>query len=138
MGNIFTLVTVAVWYTLVVIGDWMLFRKAGKPGWHSLIPFLNMIDEFDLCWNGAVGFFYALLTFVATTLGNLAQANPIFLPGAGLCLLPLAIMRWIESRKLAASFDKGLGFTFILFFFGGLGRMILGLSSAEYVGKNPR
>ena len=30
MGNIFTLVTGAVWYTLVVIGDWMLFRKAGN------------------------------------------------------------------------------------------------------------
>ena len=27
---------------LLVIGRWRLFRKAGKPGWHSIIPILSM------------------------------------------------------------------------------------------------
>ena len=33
---------------LLVIGRWRLFRKAGKPGWHSIIPILSMYQEYRL------------------------------------------------------------------------------------------
>ena len=31
---------------------WKLFKKAGKKGWHSLIPFLNIYDMFDIAYPG--------------------------------------------------------------------------------------
>ena len=40
-----------VWYVLQVIAYWKIFSKAGKPGWHSLIPILNNWDEIDLSWS---------------------------------------------------------------------------------------
>ena len=30
------------------IGDWIIFIKAGKPGWHSIITILHMYDEYDI------------------------------------------------------------------------------------------
>ena len=43
------------WYVLQVIGDWKLFKKAGKKGWHSIMPILNIYDEYELCWKGSKG-----------------------------------------------------------------------------------
>ena len=40
---------------LLVIGRWRLFRKAGKPGWHSIIPILSMYQEYAISWKGWVG-----------------------------------------------------------------------------------
>ena len=33
---------------LYIISLWKLFSKVGKPGWHSIIPFLNMYDLFEI------------------------------------------------------------------------------------------
>ena len=51
-----------VYYVLQVIGDWMLFKKAGKKGWHSVIPILNVYDEYDICWKGSRGILFLILT----------------------------------------------------------------------------
>ena len=40
---------------VLVIGRWGLFRKAGKKGWHSLIPLLNAYDEYSMVWKGWIG-----------------------------------------------------------------------------------
>ena len=45
----------AVWYILQVIAYWKIFEKAGKPGWHSIIPVLNTYDQYDISWNGFIG-----------------------------------------------------------------------------------
>ena len=46
------------------------------------------------------------------------------------------ILHWIESQKLARSFGKGFLYGLFLFFFDRFARVILGLSSARYVGKH--
>ena len=40
---------------VLTIGRWGLLRKAGKPGWHSLIPLLSSYQEYAICWNGWFG-----------------------------------------------------------------------------------
>ena len=55
---------------------------------------------------------------------------------AGVAGLVVLLLHWIESQKLARSFGKGFGSGLLLFFFGRLARVVLGLSSAEYVGKH--
>ena len=44
IANIISLVLLVI----AVVGAWKVFVKAGIPGWHSLIPFLNTYDLFTV------------------------------------------------------------------------------------------
>ena len=120
---------------LAVVGRWLLFRKAGKPGWHSIIPILNAYDEYDVCWKGGKVFLAALLVGVAAGCVTAGQDNPVLMRVAAVAVIWVITIHWKQSMKLAASFGKGGGTGFLLFLFGKLSRVILGLSGAEYVGK---
>ena len=122
-----------VWYVLQVIGDWMLFKKAGKKGWHSIVPILNIYDEYDLCWKGSKGIFFLFLN-VILGVGLAVQEMPFLIAAliAGIWALLLQIR---QSFKLSKAFGHGGGFGFFLLFFDRLGRVILGLGKSQYVGK---
>ena len=120
----------ALWLILGIVGDWMLFRKAGRLGILSLIPGVNMMVEFSICWSGLIGLIYFFLLGGVNYFYGAEQAAP-----AGVAGLLAALIHWIESQKLARSFGKGFGSGLLLFLFGRLARVILGLSSAQYVGK---
>ena len=127
----FALIGLAAWLILGIVGDWMLFRKAGRPGILSLIPGVNMIVEYSICWSGIVGLIYLLLMGGSNYFYGAEQAAP-----AGVAGVLAMIVHWIESQKLSRSFGKGFGYGVFLFFFDRIGRVVLGLSSAEYVGKD--
>ena len=123
-----------VWYILAAIGDWMLFKKAGKKGWHSIVPILNIYDEYDICWKGSKGIFYLFLNLVMGV-GIAVQEAPFLIAAliAGVWALTLLIR---QSFKLSRSFGHGAGFGIFLLLFDRLGRIILGLGKSKYVGKN--
>ena len=125
------MIGVIVWLVLGIIGDWMLFRKAGRPGILSLIPGVNLLVEYSICWSGFVGLLFVLLLGAGS---YFAQSDAM--PLAGILGLLTVIIHWVESRKLAKSFGKGFLYGLFLFFFGRLARVILGLSSATYKGKH--
>ncbi|MBQ9611826.1 MAG: hypothetical protein IJV14_04475 [Lachnospiraceae bacterium] len=125
-----------VWSVLAIVGRWLLFRKAGKPGWHSIIPILNVYDEFDICWKGSKAFLAALLAAVATGCAAAGQDSPELMGIAAVALLWMIIIHWKQSMKLARAFGKGTLTGFLLVLSDRLGRIILGLGSAEYVGKH--
>ena len=127
----FALIGLAAWLILGIVGDWMLFRKAGRPGILSLIPGVNMIVEYSICWSGIIGLIYFLLLGGSNYFYGAEQAAP-----AGVAGVLALIIHWIESQKLSRSFGKGFGYGVFLFFFDRIGRVILGLSSAEYVGRD--
>ena len=120
---------------LAVIGRWLLFRKAGKPGWHSIIPILNIYDEYEICWKGGKIFLLALLFAVAAGCAAAGPDNPVFMGIAAVAALWVLVIHWKQSMKLAASFGKGAFCGFLLFVSDKLGRIILGLGNAQYVGK---
>lgn len=132
---LFTLAALFVLLILLVIGRWRLFSKAGKPGWHSLIPFLSNYEEFSLCWKGWIGILNLLciigayLDFRSSTPNNLT-----FLLMAVL-LLAAFITSLLESLKLAKAFGKGTGVGVMLLLFHQLSRFCLGVSRAKYAGK---
>ena len=130
-----SLVISTAWAVLAVVGRWLLFRKAGKPGWHSIIPILNAYDEFDLCWKGGKVFLAALLAGVAAGCAAAGQDSPALMGVAALAVIWIIVIHWKQSMKLAAAFGKGGVTGFLLFLFDKPGRVILGLSGAEYVGK---
>ena len=133
MNDNLTMITfsgLALWFILGVIGDWMLFRKAGRPGILSLIPGVNLLVEYSICWSGFIGLIYFFLIGGINYFYGAEQTAP-----AGVTGLIVLVIHWIESQKLARSFGKGFGSGLLLFLFGRLARVVLGLGSARYVGK---
>ena len=130
-------VILIIWWVLQIVGNWKIFEKAGKPGWHSIVPFLNTYDEYDLCWNGGFGLLYLLALVVANSVSaEAAQESGMLTAVVGVAAVVALVLQIIESNKLAKSFGKGLGYTIFLIFFDRIARIILGFSDAKYVGKD--
>ena len=95
---------------LVLVAQWKLFVKAGKPGWACLIPFYNMYCLYDIAMGSGWLF---LLQFV---------------PCVNFVMM---IMLYI---KLAKAYGKGTGFGIGLIFLCPIFLMILAFGDAEYIG----
>ena len=72
---------------LNIIALWIIFKKAGKPGWASLIPFYNTYVLYDITWSSG---WYFFLTWI---------------PGFGM------VFNYITFARLCKRFHKGDGFT---------------------------
>ena len=105
IANIISLVLLVI----AVVGAWKVFVKAGIPGWHSLIPFLNTYDICKIALKDSVGLFTVL----------------------SILIVPVYIYPCI---KLAKAFGKGTGFGIVLFLFSFIGFPILGFGDADYMG----
>ena len=100
---------------IVIIGIVALakiFKKAGKPGWHAIIPFLNWYDEFDLAWGN--GILFLLLCIPVVDLVILIMLN----------------------LKLAKAFGKSTGFAVGLILLPFIFMLILGFDSSRYIGPD--
>ena len=125
-----------LWFILQIIGNWKIFTKAGIPGWHSIIPFVNIYDEYKLCWKGSMGLLFIIALIAVNSLTPAAvESSGVAMAGSGLLAFIVILLQIIESGKLAKAFGKGPGFTLLLIIFDRLGRVILGFSRAEYIGK---
>lgn len=127
--------TFILWYVLQAIADWKILSKAGKPGILSLIPFVNVIAEYSVCWSGFMGFLYMVLLTASTTLAQQQDAPQNMVVAASAMGLVATVIHIVQSFKLAKAFGKGFGTGLLLLIFGPLGRLVLGLGSARYVGK---
>ncbi len=111
MGGAIAMLVVALAITIATIAAlWQLFVKAGRPGWHSLIPVYDVI-----VWLNLVGrpWWYVL-----------ALVTPV-----------TAVILWaILGFGTARSFNRGilfsLGVTFMPFIF----LPILGFGNSQYIG----
>ena len=125
---------VLLWYVLQAIADWKILSKAGRPGWLSFIPVVNVWAEYSICWSGLLGIVYCLLlSYVSARNGQDAGASAsMYANAAGTAALVLHV---VQSFKLAKSFGKGFLFGIFLILFGPLARLILGLGDSRYIGK---
>lgn len=118
---------------LTVIGRWLVFRKAGIPGWYSLIPILNTCKEYSMCWNVWMGVVESIVWFLPMVIAAfLPNVSSFVTTGLTACLW---VLRIVESVKLSKSFGKGTAFGIFSGIFEGIGRIILGFSKAKYQGK---
>ena len=86
VGGIIAMVVVCLAVSIVaLIAMVKIFSKAGKPGWHAIIPILNLYDEFDIAWGNGILFLLMLI------------------PGVN------AVVSIILMVKLAKAFGKGSG-----------------------------
>ncbi|MBR0538281.1 MAG: hypothetical protein IJK40_09025 [Clostridia bacterium] len=113
VGGIIAMVVVCLAVSIVaLIAMVKIFSKAGKPGWHAIIPILNLYDEFDIAWGNGILFLLMLI------------------PGVN------AVVSIILMVKLAKAFGKDTGFAIGLIFLPFIFMLILAFGSARYVGPN--
>lgn len=99
---------------LCIAGMWMVYQKAGQPGWAVLVPIYNV---------------YVLTQIVGRPWWWLLL---MFIPIVSL-LVAVALM-----IDLAKAFGKGIGFALGLIFLGPIFCCILGFGSAQYQGPPNR
>lgn len=104
------LVFLLVFYALIIVANWKIFTKAGKPGWASIIPFYNLYVLFEIV--GMNGWLFLLL------------------------LVPIAniVIFIMYNIKLAQVFGKGTGFIIGLIFLPNIFTLILAFGSSQYQG----
>lgn len=98
---------------LMIIAQWKIFAKAGKPGWAALIPFYNNWVMVEV--SGLPGWYFALL----------------FLPVANIVA---TFMIYIETAK---KFGKSTGFGVASVFFPFICLPILAFGKSSYQGFGP-
>jgi hypothetical protein len=103
----------AVLFFVTVAGAWKTFEKAGRPGWHAIIPIYQWVQGARIA--GMSGWWAVLM----------------FIPGANL----VAGIIW--GQNMARLFGHGALFGLGLTFFYPLFFAILGFGSAEYAPDAP-
>ena len=129
--TLYILLLLPVILVVRVIGRWLLFRKAGIPGWQSLIPFISTMKEYDLCWDGHIGLVARLLGVAAVIMRMIGYSGIL----SSVLLFAEFLIGVPQSMKLAKVFGKGKGTGILLVIFNRIGRLCLGLSKAKYLGK---
>ncbi len=125
---------VAAYYIIRVIANWRVFKKAGEPGWKSLIPIYNRYIVYKIAWRPGIFWLNLLLSFVSAFCYNygLPDDNRVFIEiSAALMAVALAI-GVVATYKLSRAFGHGVPFTLGLLFLNPLFILILGLGPSEY------
>ena len=101
-------ILVLVIAVIMIIANWKIYTKAGKPGWASLVPFYNMYVMYEIA--GMNGWMF-LLTFI-----------PIV-------NIVIQIMLYLN---LAKKFGKSTGFAIGLILLNPIFLLLLAFGNAEY------
>ena len=40
-----------IWFALTILANWLMFMKAGKAGWKSIIPVYNTYTAYKIAWT---------------------------------------------------------------------------------------
>ena len=144
---------------LIVIAMWKLFEKAGKPGWHAIIPFLNIYDLFQIAWSKKIGkavmivsiagagamFIGAIIMALSIGTGLTFFLDVSRLGGGALVAGFLVIMGWLALMvtavfmiicyvKLGQAFGKSGGFLVGMVLLSVIFICILAFGPAQYQG----
>lgn len=113
-------------YILCIIARWLIFIKAGEPGWKSIIPIYSVYVQYQLTWKGYIGIIWCALLI----------AGRVFSGAIGSIISIVAfVIQCIAMNKLAKSFGRGTGFTVGLIFLTPIFLMILGFGRSQYWGN---
>lgn len=130
--------TLLVIYAVTVIAWWKIFKKAGQPGWKSIIPFYNGHIVYKICWKPA--FFWLMLVLAVAGMvmtGYIFSSGGfetiIYIIGCAFLLLALYI-DVLHSFKLSKAFGHGTGFAIGLVFLPTIFGLILAFGKSQYIG----
>ena len=101
---------------ITIIAMWIIYKKAGKPGWASIIPIYNAVVLYQIVGLSP----WLLLLGLIPVVGWIA----------------LAIIQIVVAFRLAKSFGKDIGWGFGLWLLPQIFYLILAFGKSEYVGPN--
>ncbi len=93
---------------LMIVSNWKIYTKAGKPGWTSIVPIYNFVVLLDIVGKPAWWVILMFIPFVNVIMGI------------------------IVVHRLSLSFGKDIGFTIGLLLLSPIFYPILGFGSAQY------
>lgn len=102
---------------LMIVANWRIFTKAGKPGWAAIIPIYNIVVLMQIVgrptwWT--VLYFASVIPFVGW--------------------IVTLVIGIIVMNDLAKSFGKGVGYTLLFIFLPIIGYPMLAWGDAKYQG----
>lgn len=101
-------------FALAIAGRWIIFKKAGKPGWSSIIPIYSSVVEYQIVGLSP----WLLLLFIVPI------ANFIAIP----------VLTAVAAFKLAKVFGKDIAWGFGLWLLPSIFNLILAFGDSKYVG----
>ena len=128
-------ISLLIFYILLVIAEWKIFKKAGEAGWKSLIPIYNAYIVFKI--SGMKKWFWitiatsCVVAIIGVAVGQNSQTANVISIINGIFNICVAIA---VNNKLAKAFGKGIGYTIGLILLPNIFTLILGFGSAKYVG----
>ncbi|MCI8404863.1 MAG: hypothetical protein HFE49_08195 [Clostridia bacterium] len=123
-----------VMYVLMVVAYWNIFKKAGEPGWKSIIPVYNSYILFKISWSTVIFWITLVIGFVTGILVNMD--NTVATVIVSLLSIVTLVISIMQCYKLSKAFGHGVGFTLGLIFFSPIFMLILAFGSSQYVGKS--
>lgn len=128
--GMFLIVLIVAIGILLAVANWKIFKKAGKPGWASLIPFYNVYVMSEISFGSAIYFIGMAITWVLSFIGNISGI--LFL--TSIAIIAQLVLFIIYCVKLSKAFQKGGGFAVGLIFLPVIFFPILGFDSSKYIG----
>ena len=149
------LVFIIIWYILQIIANWRIFKKAGEPGWKSLIPIYNYYIMFKIVkmknwfwWViGCSICAGIMIAFDGTNPYAMSAdelqvydwgAHPMVLFATLMITIVSVYTGIVNAYRLSKVFGHGIGFTLGLIFLQPIFLMILGFGSSKYDKKRLR
>ena len=116
---------------LTIVGMWKVFKKAGKPGWISLIPFYNIFVFLKITNKPAWWIIFWIIPIFFDTMFRIENSllwGKLYLASVLINLLFQIIVYISLAKKFNKGILFGLGLTFLPFIFF----LILGFDKSEY------
>lgn len=119
---------------LYIVALWKVFQKAGKPGWHAVIPLLDSYQYYEISIGKKTGLlFFGLMTIyiISDLYSDSFEAIAIICKLFGLAL---TVMSKVADYYIVKSFGKDGSFAVGLMFFPIVFLPILAFGDAQYIG----
>ncbi len=129
----------AVLFVLSIAAWWKIFKKAGQPGWKSIVPLYNGHVLCSLCWKPIYFWITVICTAVSSGISQYlqqsGQTNVLLAILSLVLMIVAAVLSAKLNFKLAKSFGKGTGFGVGLWLLHTVFAYILAFGKAQYVGN---
>ena len=150
MTAFFTIFAI-VFFVLMVVANWKIFKKAGEPGWKSIIPIYNVYIMFKIVnmknwfwWLLGISIISSIITavnnstsFYFMSSAEIQATDITTIPAIVLVamLVESIIAIWagiVYAYRTSKVFGNGLGYTLGLIFLPNIFQLILAFGSSKY------
>ena len=113
---------------------WKLFKKAGKPGWFSILPIFNIIMFYIITKTIIFLPIVLVMSIIFAIVSNIV--GDIFVILSIICLVIMGICGIICWFKIFKAYGKGILFAILSIPFGFITLPIMAFGNSEYIYNN--